>query len=298
LLSCSNILSFFDLFIMLIRNILLLFATQLFLAAAESQAPRAARSVHWSWPAPDAELFHNSMVIDLSVPGSYFMAAGWNTGYFGLQELGNGKKVIIFSVWDPTQGDDPNSVAPSERVECLYNDPAMRIRRFGGEGTGGQCMGDFEWKLGETNRFLVRATPDGTKTAYSGFVFDDIKQEWRKLVTFRTRTGGQPLKGLYSFVEDFRRDYKSAEQTRTARFGNGWIRTPKGEWVALHRGRFTASSADWEARHSINGSLDQNWFLLQTGGETKNSLPLRSVLERPVLDVPLPAFETAPEKTN
>src|SRR5262245_2753197 len=138
-------------------DLLVVFLTILHVSAAEPAGPRAARSVHWGWPAPDAEVFCTSMIVDQSVPGSYFMACGWNTGYFGIQELANGKKVIIFSVWDPTKGDNPNEVKSEERVECLYNDLEMRIRRFGGEGTGGQCMGDFPWQIGETNRFLVRA---------------------------------------------------------------------------------------------------------------------------------------------
>jgi hypothetical protein len=261
------------------------------MSAADSKSPRAARSVHWTWPAPDAEIFYNSMVIDESVPGSYFMACGWNTGYFGIQELADRKKVIIFSVWDPTKGDDPNAVDSAERVECLYNDPAMRIRRFGGEGTGGQCMGDFDWKIGETNRFLIRAVPDGTRTAYSGFIYDSAKKDWRKLVTFRTRTGGLPLKGLYSFVEDFRRDHKSAEEIRKARFTDGWVKTVKSEWIALNRARFTASNAEWEARDSINADLEQNWFFLQTGGVTRQILPLKTILERSVLDVGVPTFD-------
>ena len=263
-------------------------------SAADSKSPRAARSVHWGWQAPDAELFYNSMVVDESVRGSYFVACGWNTGYFGIQELANGKKVIILSVWDPTTGDDPNAVTPEQRVECLYNDPAMRIRRFGGEGTGGQCMGDFDWKIGETNRFLVRAVPDGTKTAYSGFIYDPAKKEWRKLVTFRTRTGGQPLKGFYSFVEDFRRDHKSAEQTRKARYTDGWVKTVGGDWVALNRARFTASSAEWEARDTINAGLEQNWFFLQTGSPTRQTLDLKTTLERPVINVGLPTFDPTP----
>ena len=275
----------------MLKHWILLIALHTALSAhsAEPAAPRAARSVHWGWPAPDAELFTTSMVVDQSVPGSYFMACGWNTGYFGIQELANKRKVIIFSVWDPSKGDDPNAVTPEQRVECLFNDPEMRIRRFGGEGTGGQCMGDFPWQLGETNRFLVRTKVEGEKTAYTGYVLQ--KGIWRKLVTFRTRTGGQPLKGLYSFVEDFRRDHKSAHETRKARFGEGWVKTVNGDWVTLARARFTASSADWEARETINAGLDQNWFFLQTGGETKQILQLRTTIERPVLDIPLPKFD-------
>ena len=104
--------------------------------------PRAARSVHLGYRAPDAVLFYNEMTVLQSTPGSYFMAAGWNTGYFGIQELSDGRKVILFSVWDPTPGDDPNAVKQEERVECLYNAPDVRIRRFGGEGTGGPAAGE------------------------------------------------------------------------------------------------------------------------------------------------------------
>jgi hypothetical protein len=229
------------------------------------------------------------MIVDQSVPGSYFMACGWNTGYFGIQELANKRKVIIFSVWDPSKGDDPNAVTPEQRVECLFNDPEMRIRRFGGEGTGGQCMGDFPWQLGETNRFLVRAKVEGEKTAYTGYVLQN--GNWRKLVTFRTRTGGQPLKGLYSFVEDFRRDHKSAQEMRKARFGEGWVKTMNGDWVALARAHFTASGAEWEAKETINAGLDENWFFLQTGGDTKQILQLRTMIDRAVLDIPLPKFD-------
>jgi hypothetical protein len=244
--------------------------------------PRAARSVHLGWEAADADTFYLEMTIDRTTAGSYFMACGWNTGYFGLQELGDGRKVVIFSVWDPTKGDDPNAVPIEERVEVLASDPAMRIRRFGGEGTGGQCLGPFAWKIGETNRFAVQAKVEDQKTAYAGYIFDREAERWRHLVSFRTRSGGKPLRGLYSFIEDFRRDTKSVQDVRTARFGNGWVRETSGDWKPLTRARFTASGAEWEAKDSIDaGTTDGRWFLA-TGGATKTSTPLRSRIELPV----------------
>ena len=251
------------------------------MAADPGTPPRAARSVHWGWLGQESDLFYNEMIVDASVPGSYFMACGWNTGYFGIQELGDRRKEILFSVWDPTRGDNAEAVKPEERVECLYSDPAMRIRRFGGEGTGGQCLGDFPWSPGETNRFLMRATVMADKTAYAGYVFQRERNQWQHLVTFRTRTGGLPLKGYYSFIEDFRRDTQSAKETRSARFGHGWVKTLKGDWIALVRARFTASNAEWEAKESIEGAWNDGWFVLQTGGTTRNTLPVGSVLERP-----------------
>ena len=217
------------------------------------------------------------------------MACGWNTGYFGIQELTDHRKVILFSVWDPTKGDDSQAVKAAERVECLYQASDVRIRRFGGEGTGGQCMGEFAWALGETNRFVVTGMVESNKTVYSGYVWLRGGQNWKKLVTFRTRTGGLPLRGLYSFVEDFRRDTKSVQDVRRARFGNGWVKTVNGEWAPLAKARFTASSATWESKENINAGHDGAWYFLATGGETRMTMPLRTVIERDA------AKETPPE---
>ena len=264
---------------------------------ATNPPPRAARSVHLGYPAPDAQLFHLAMVIEQSTSGSYFMAAGWDSGYFGLQELSGGRKVALFSVWDAAQGDDPKEVKAEDRVELLHQDPTARIKRFGGEGTGGQCMIDFDWKLGETNRFIVTGTVQSNKTAYAGYLWQADRKDWRHLVTFRTRTGGRPLRGLYSFVEDFRRDGKSVQEARRARYGEGWVRTTTNDWVRLARARFTASGAKWESKENINaGCADApGWAFLITGGEVKRTRELRSLLECPLETPNQPPLLSLPE---
>ena len=92
-------------------------------------------------------------------------------------------------------------------------------------------------------------------------------------------------------MEDFRRDRKSALEQRRARFGNGWVRTVQGDWVALTRARFTASSAEWEARDTINAGTEGDWFFLETGGETRQNPPLRSLLTLPPPGLRLPDLE-------
>ena len=94
--------------------------------AFQDAAPRAARSVHLGWDAPEGLEFTAEVRVDQSVPGSYFMVCGWNTGYFGMQELSGSKeprKIVLFSVWDPSKGDDPGKVPPEKRVEVLESDP-------------------------------------------------------------------------------------------------------------------------------------------------------------------------------
>jgi len=247
------------------------------LGAAEP--PRAARSVHLHFPAPEADAFYNELTVERSVPGSYFMACGFQHGYFGIQELSGGRKVVLFSVWDPTRGDDAAGVPPEQRVEVLHNDPDVQVKRFGGEGTGGQSFFKYDWKTGETCRFLVRAEVDGEKTAYAAYFWLAGTKRWKHLVTFRTRTAGERLKGLYSFVEDFRRDTASAGEVRRAVFSNGWVHA--GEWKPLLAARFTASGAEWEAKDTIDAGVAEGRFYLQTGGDTKTTTPLDSTIQRP-----------------
>lgn len=246
--------------------------------------PRAARSVHLGYPAPAAAAFSIEMTVRESTAGSYFMAAGWDTGYFGIQELAGGRKVIIFSVWDPTRGDNPEAVADEDRVACLFQADDVRIKRFGGEGTGGQCMGDFAWEAGQAYRFLVTAAVEADQTAYAGYVWQNDAEAWKHLVTFRTRTGGRPLRGLYSFVEDFRRDGRSVHDVRRADFAHAWAKPVEGDWQPLRRARFTASGAEWEAKDSIDAGLSGPGFFLATGGNTTASRRLGTLIELPPAD--------------
>jgi hypothetical protein len=238
--------------------------------------------VHLGYTAPEGDVFYTEMVVEQTVNGSNLMACGWDTGYFGIQQLNHPtNKVVIFSVWDPTKGDDPKAVQTEDRVENLFAGEGVRIKRFGGEGTGGQSMAPFPWRPGETNRFVIRSEVHSNKTAYTAWVFDGAKSDWRKLATFRTRTGGRNLRGYYSFVEDFRRDKRSVDEVRRARFGNGWVRSAKGEWVPLSTARFTASNATWESKENIDAGILNDWFYLATGGTTSRSMDLRGNLRLP-----------------
>ncbi len=275
--------------------------------AAESiggkEAARAARSVHLHWSAPESQALYLEATVERTTPGSYFMACGWSGGYFGLQEVRDGGRVAIFSVWDPTKGDDPKAVLAEDRVELLHEGEGVRIKRFGGEGTGGQCMMDFPWSAGETHRFLVRAEAHGEhgeKTAYSGWLFDPRTHAWRHLVTFRTRNQGKRLRGLYSFVEDFRRDTRSVDVVRRARFANVWVKPPVGDWQPVAQARFTASRAEWEARDTINAGLaSAGGFFLATGGDIQRErelnavLSMTAVLPGPPPEVPAAVFATS-----
>jgi hypothetical protein len=230
----------------------------------------ACRSVHLWYPAPTGVAFYNEVTVDKSADGTYFMVCGWSKGYFGIQELASGKKVVLFSVWDPAAGNNPVAVPAEKQVKMLAKDKDVRVGRFGNEGTGGQAFFDHDWKVGTTYRFLVAARPDGPKrTAYSGYFHAPEAKAWRHLVTFSTLTNkDELLRGYYSFVEDFRRNKVSTTKVRKAQFSNGWVKTSAGQWVSLDKARFTADS---NPVLNIDAGLAGPRFFLATGGDTANT---------------------------
>ncbi len=253
--------------------------------AKEPKVPNAARSVHLGFPAPDATVFYNEVIVEESAPGSYFMVCGFKHGYFGIQELsGPEDKVVLFSIWDPGDQNDPNSVPADRRVEVLYNDKDVRVGRFGNEGTGAQSFYKLKWKIGQTYRLCVKASAEKPKTSFAAYLWLDELNEWKHLATFRTQTGGEPLRGLYSFLEDFRRDGRSAKQTRRATFGNGWVQTTNGDWVALTKARFTG---DGTTLDNIDAGVKDRHFWLATGGDVQNHMPLKSILSWTPVALPL-----------
>jgi hypothetical protein len=227
----------------------------------------ACRSVHLAYPASEGIAFYNEVTVEQSAPGTYFCACGWNTGYFGIQELGNGKKLVIFSVWD-SQQNDPKAVDDTKRVKLIEKDEKVRTGRFGGEGTGGQSFYDYDWKIGATYRFLVTAKVNGDGTEYAGYFLAPDDKEWKHLVTFSTVTGGKKLGGYYSFVEDFQRDKVSLTKERAAKYGPTWVKSLEGKWAALEKARFTA---DKNPATNINAGVKDGRFFLATGGATKNT---------------------------
>jgi len=266
------------------RKNLLSFLTMVFLGllslptlADEKLKGIACRSVHLGYPMPEGNAFYNEITVRSSAKGTYFMVCGWNKGYFGIQELGNGKKLAIFSVWDSGQN-DPNAVKEEQRTKLIHKDEKTRIGRFGGEGTGGQSFYDLDWKDNETYRFMVTSKVEGNRTTYSGYFFHPTDKKWIHMVAFSTITGGANMKGYYSFVEDFKRDKVSTTFARKAEFGNGWVRNTKNEWNPVEKATFTA---DANPVLNIDSGVSGKNFFLVTGGETQNRTRLRSSLENP-----------------
>jgi hypothetical protein len=251
--------------------------------AAAGRAPRAARSVHLLYHGPPGRVFFNTATIERSQRGSYFEVCGFSQGYFGLQELGDGKKVVIFSVWDAGRGNNPGVSGADRHARVLYQGTGAKASHFGGEGSGEHIFYNYNWRLGSTYRFMVIARAVAERTAYAAYFYLNRARTWKHLATFSTLAGKSAglLGGYYSFIEDFLRNTRSAMQVRRACYGPGWVRGVRGCWRELARATFTASDSVWEAKKSIDSGVAKGRFYLQTGGNTRQHTKLGSMLTLP-----------------
>ncbi len=261
-------------------------------SAAAGPAPRAARSVHLLYHGPPGRVFFNTVTVERSWRGSYFEVCGFSQGYFGLQELGDGKKVVIFAVWDTSRWNNPGIPESDRRVRVLHLGTGAKASRFGGEGTGEHIFYNYNWRPGRTYRFAVVARAVAQRTAYAAYFYLNRAKIWKHLATFGTLAGKSAglLGGYYSFIEDFLRNPRSAMQVRRALYGPDWVRDAAGSWCELTKAVFTASDSAWEARESIDGGVAKGRFYLQTGGNTRQHTKLGSVLTLPRVEQGPPAI--------
>ena len=203
--------------------------------ADERLAGKACRSVHLAYEAGVGVAFYNEVVLERSAAGTYFCVCGWDKGYFGIQELGDGKKLVIFSVWDSNQ-DDPKAVPEDRHIRALLH--RMKRCRSDVSAARAAAANRFSIAIGKTgppigslSRRSSTANVPSTRWRFRGP--DD--KEWKHLVTFSTITGGKNLSGYYAFIEDFKRDRVSATKARKAFYANAWVKTVRGEWTTVSR---------------------------------------------------------------
>ncbi len=241
-------------------------------------AKRQARSVHLYYgaerPIAAAEA---TITVTETKPQTYFSILSWHQGYCGIQDWGD-QKVFIFSVWDPTDPNDfdanPNDVKEEHRARVLYSHPVVQVSRFGGEGSGAKTLCGLNWEVGKPVSVRIETAPDdnGRRMAFTCFVKGGEDTDWEKVATISTLRDMRVEPGLVfiaSFVEDFRRNFASAKESRGAKFGNIRIKhAADGEWVPVTRAQF---SADKNPATTIDaGLVEPGTFFLKTGGDTKN----------------------------
>lgn len=246
---------------------------------------RRGPSVHINYQLPkdiDAEWFYNEVTVPEGndVLGSYFMANGFGEGYFGIQVNGPSERRVLFSVWSPFHTDDPKAIPEDQKINMLRKGPEVYTGEFGNEGAGGQSFLKYNWKAGETQKFLLRVVPEGElHTIYTAYFFDHEKNNWRLVASFRRPKLATYLKRPHSFLENFNPDMGNVE--RKVYFGNQWVCDTKGTWHELTKATFTAdNTARAGYRKDYGGGANGQQFFLRNCGFFNDYTHYNQLFER------------------
>lgn len=247
---------------------------------------RRGPSVHLSYTLPadqPFEYFYNEVTVPAGqdVQGSYFMANGFGEGYFGMQVNSPTERRVLFSVWSPFTTDDPKKIPEDQRIHMLAKGEGVHTGEFGNEGSGGQSYLKFNWKAGQTYRFLLRGVPsEETKsTTYTAWFFAPEEKQWRLIASFRRPQTNTHLKRFHSFLENFIPEF--GDQGRRVYFGNQWAKTTAGQWVELTEAKFTADATARKGyRLDYAGGEEQPYFFLRNCGFFNETTPINSLFHR------------------
>jgi hypothetical protein len=247
---------------------------------------RGAPSVHLRYPIPNGakvEWFYNEVTAKTDSLWSYYMACGWHRGYFGIQVNSPTERRIIFSVWDSgKEAVDRSKVSEDDKVKLLAKGDGVFAESFGNEGTGGHSHLVYNWKTGQTYRFLVSARLEGTATIYTGYFYFPEQQKWGLIARFRAPKDGEYLHSLYSFDEDW--NSANGQRKRLAEFGSQWIKTTDGAWTELTSAVFTHTGKD--SRTDYDAGAAGNRFYLTGGGFVDGNIKFRGSVRRPASGKP------------
>lgn len=240
---------------------------------------RRGPSVHLGYTLPegDTEWFYNEVTVptDGEIMHSYYMAAGFGEGYFGMQYNSPTERRILFSVWSPFDTQDPKSIPEDQKIKLLRQGKDVHIGEFGNEGSGGQSFLVYPWKAGNTYKFLMHVKPDGKgNTIYTAYFYATDENSWRLIASFLRPMTNTWYRGPHSFLENF-----SPEQgylSRKVFFGNQWARSKEGKWTRLTEATFTHdATASAQVRLDYQGGeTKDNRFYLRMGGFFNESVPM------------------------
>ena len=253
------------------------------------QPRRNAASVHLMYPTPaEAKIsaFYCEVEAKEDPAGTFYMACGFQRGYFGMQVNSPTERRIIFSVWDSgKEAVDRKKVAAEDRVQLIAKGEEVVADSFGNEGTGGHSHRLFDWKTGERQCFVVTALPtDTAHTIYAGYYFHPEMKKWNLISAWKAPKDGGWLRHLHSFSEDFRGE--NGQLRRKALYGNQWMRTSDGEWHELTTASFSHDETGRADRLDRFMGVQDGQFFLSQGGFVDGFTRYGEKFTRPTLGIP------------
>jgi len=247
---------------------------------------RRGPSVHLNYDVPkdiDVEYYYNEVTVPEGddIIGSYYMANGFSGGYFGIQVNSETERRVLFSVWSPFVTDNPEDIPEDEQIKMLKKGKDVYTGEFGNEGSGGQSFLRYNWKAGNTYKFLLKGEPIGNNhTAYTAWFFTPEDGTWQLIASFSRPKTNSWLTGFHSFLENFNPDQGIYE--RKVLFGNQWIADKNGSWTEITGVRFSAdNTARMGYRLDYAGGLKDGEFYLRNCGFFDDYTPIGKYFERP-----------------
>jgi hypothetical protein len=247
---------------------------------------RRGPSVHLAYSPPTQEKiewFYNEITVPekSDVIGSYFMANGFKEGYFGIQLNSPAERRILFSVWSPYQTDNPSQIPDDQKIKLLKKGNGVVTKEFGNEGSGGQSFLRYNWRAGQTYKFLLRGKPAAQNyTEYTAYFFAPERGSWQLIAHFSRPKTNTYLTSLHSFLENFIPDTGNRE--RMAHYSNQWICTKDGKWLEITHAKFTADATARKGyRMDYAGGINKNTFYLRNCGFFNDFTPIDKSLTRP-----------------
>lgn len=224
-------------------------------------------------------------------PATYVESMATLGGYMGIQ-TGN---IVLFSMWDDGDTEKDPYLPEYLRSTCMDSHPDIRIRRFGGEGTGVQSMFQGQeahtWKPDTWVQFLFNARPEqvyvtvkGSKGQDSTFIRENTittawyknadDPDWTYMATLRKSGEASLISGWYSFLEDFAEN--GCDFTR-AYYRNGYMRSAlSGKWYNVSHYTYGHTDGAHNGRrgrtdygHGVTDLYENTYFMEQGGYFTK-----------------------------
>ncbi|MDO5737829.1 MAG: DUF3472 domain-containing protein [Eubacteriales bacterium] len=197
--------------------------------------------------------------------GSYWAPLTWDEGYCGFQKLGDGSRVVIFSLWD---------LADGTRAEFINTKNTYYHGVFDNEDCGVQMIAKYPWFENKWYTIRVQEWHFNGETYLACWVRSK-DQEWFNVGVYKYPKMVNQLGNVGAFIEDF----AFHNSAISAKYRNTYMRLLDGQtWLALNHfnvgNQHTISDVyedpmllDIPYNFSLSLSKDQSTIKVTTGGE-------------------------------
>lgn len=255
--------------------------------------PRPGQTFNQYWAEKQFTVHYREAVIHESTNYTYFMITGGNVTsveyYGGVQQIYDGRRVAIFSVWDVKSnctGADckPEDADHEYRVQLHQRGEYTVTERFGYELTGLKSMiYDANWKIGERIQWLVIQEPAGKSTVIAA-AYKLSEGPWRFIASYLVpKRYPIALTGGYSFVEDYGPPQPMV--TRSMTIGPTILEDARGSQVVVNNMIAFASQTTKNHRTEVRGT---GTYIAIGASNDADAMPTKSV--RPLKPTSIPDY--------